>query len=1293
MANRKYLLYYDTDTRNIYNETGAELSSRILPYIFAKEQVDFELHYVKDWIDANTITPYTGFTGVSISSSAVIDNDYNHVDAGTLVDATLSGAITSIEVSGLTNTPLQAGFIQLVNQAGESETVAHTAVTTNGSNFVFTVSTTLTYSYVAGDESNASDPALIKTTDIDETDKDTGIFIITMDANSLPYLRAIEGSSAITGCRFEHQVKDADPKLIFNAQFSIICNNTLDDDGVIPPPADGNYYTKSEVDALIADKMDKVPTATAGNLPVFNALGGMEDSGLTPEGAPPIENNYLNDTAMFADQINQTADYIQQSNDVFYQYLGTTTGSLLDYRAVGGGSGGSGDVTGPSSSADGNVVGFDGATGKEIKDLGFKLEKNTDFGLIEFTTDDGCELKLAYDDVIPFYNESTTETITAGTVLHLTAGVLVGSQVLAVFEKADASDWEKIQGTVGFATCDVLPETQGFVARKGQFKDIDTSSVSAGSQLWISATTAGTFTDIKPQFPNYSISIGGSVTSAVNGEILANVTSSVYDTFHDAWDGAIRETFDFRVDSTSNVILGTLKNVDTSSNLTLLLSDGLYTLDTTTSDLAIQLTAGTDEVVQTNYVYIPIETKVLTVSLVGFPSTEHCKIAVIDCQSASDIEAKGGARGNQNTNDHLKKESDNGHILHIAEWIRRQYAIVDPRDGCEVTLDDTAGDGYLTMTSGKISQMHLQTIDSIAMPASSVMIANDPDTAFVETSNLNTITKFSDGSAWNNWGKIVVWVIANKGGEPSFLMVNLPRKGENSSEKAMLDEKQRANYSIPAEYKSKAVLLGAFAVEIAGGVLTYDDDYQDLRGTIPSNIAGGGGGGGVTSFLGLSDVPSSYVGQAGKKVVVNGAETALEFTDDTSGGSALWDSKNTFIADFTIDEATDQNKWFISNATAERTITTDPDALDKFNFWVSSDVAYDVVIAGGVGDVLDNTSATGSTINISSTDDHGVCECFNSASSFDRVSVVIKRQGSPTGSGYIRVYAITGTIGTDAKPTGSPIAESTFSATSDISETLTETEFILDSVVSSGDVAVAIEYTAEGTPNYLQIDRSTASTMTGNCSILNSSDVWAFSSNDTDLAFKTSLAETIDGSTTHTVSKDNSNPVQFIKDASDYKAFYYEESAGGSTVQTMIVQDQKSSGTDAGSSVAGNQIRTLNTVVINEITGASLSANQITLPVGEYLINARCPSYKSTANKCSLVRVSGDAFTSVIGSSVVGINYSDSTINNARVTVSSGLVFEVHHWIQTVRASNGLGYTTNNGNIDVYSEVIIKKIG
>jgi len=534
-----------------------------------------------------------------------------------------------------------------------------------------------------------------------------------------------------------------------------------------------------------------------------------------------------------------------------------------------------------SASGDGNVAGFDGVTGKVIKDLGFKLKKNDDFDLVEYTAANGSVLKIGYDDVIPFKNDTGTE-LAAGTYMHLVNVATVGSEIMATFEKTDASNWEKIQGTIG-ATSNIVPiNGTGFIVVKGQIGAVDTTHIAGPTQIWLSETVAGGFTDVEPAFPAYSVSVGGGIDSLASGNILVNITGNYKETFHDGWDGAIRQSFDFRVDASGGVITGTLTNVDPAENLTCLFSGGFYTLDTTTVPLTIVLTAGTNEVTQANYVYIPKSTKVLAVSTSGFPVDEHCKIAVVDCQSAAEVEAHGGARGNQNHNDHIKKESDNGHILHLSEWIRKQFATIDPRNGCEVTLDDTAGNGYLTMTSGQVEQLHAQSIDSIVMPTSPVMIANDFTSPFIETTNLNTITAYSDGTTWSNkWGKIVVWVIANKSGEPSFLAANLPSAGLTSSADAIADVNNYASYAIPIQYKSKAVLLGAFAIKVGGGIVTFSDDYQDLRGTVPSNVAGGGtGGAGVSSFLALSDTPSSFVGQAGKTPAVNSGETALEFKDN-----------------------------------------------------------------------------------------------------------------------------------------------------------------------------------------------------------------------------------------------------------------------------------------------------------------------------------------------------------------------------------------------------------------------------
>ena len=182
------------------------------------------------------------------------------------------------------------------------------------------------------------------------------------------------------------------------------------------------------------------------------------------------------------------------------------------------------------------------------------------------------------------------------------------------------------------------------------------------------------------------------------------------------------------------------------------------------------------------------------------------------------------------------------------------------------------GDGYISITGGKVSQLHLQDVQAFSMPTDSIMVSNDFTTPFVEINNLNELTEFSNGDALGNkWFKIVVWTIANKTGQPSFMLLNMPRKGEGDSTKAIEDKNGYANYTIPQIYKSKAILNGAFAIQVDNGVFDYDGDSEDLRGSIPSNIAGGGGGGGVTTLLALEDVfATTHAGKQGQVIMGNG---------------------------------------------------------------------------------------------------------------------------------------------------------------------------------------------------------------------------------------------------------------------------------------------------------------------------------------------------------------------------------------------------------------------------------------
>lgn len=247
---RSFELYYDVNARKMRTSTGAQITDS-LPYIRYKERLALTIHLVTD--GENPPTAYTGFVGESIAVTAALDNDWDHWDDGALVDSELSGVITEIEVSGLSVEPAATGLLQLINSDGDGESVEYTDWTLNGSNYTFTVDTTLTYVYAADDEVNVSDPPLIAVAnaDIDQTDKDTGVFILTLDANTVTMRDALEGIQSLQDVLFEIQVRDGSGDLIFVTQFPFYAYNIMQDDGAIPAPADGNYYTKAEVDALL----------------------------------------------------------------------------------------------------------------------------------------------------------------------------------------------------------------------------------------------------------------------------------------------------------------------------------------------------------------------------------------------------------------------------------------------------------------------------------------------------------------------------------------------------------------------------------------------------------------------------------------------------------------------------------------------------------------------------------------------------------------------------------------------------------------------------------------------------------------------------------------------------------------------------------------------------------------------------------------------------------------------------------------------------------------------------------
>jgi hypothetical protein len=148
--------------------------------------------------------------------------------------------------------------------------------------------------------------------------------------------------------------------------------------------------------------------------------------------------------------------------------------------------------------------------------------------------------------------------------------------------------------------------------------------------------------------------------------------------------------------------------------------------------------------------------------------------------------------------------------------------------------------------------------------------------------------------------------------------------------------------------------------------------------------------------------------------------------------------------------------------------------------------------------------------------------------------------------------------------------------------------------------------------------------------------------------------------------------------------------------KSAIITDTKASGTDGGTSTAGaTQVRTLNTINYNGISGLSLASNQITLPAGTYKIKAYCPSM-SDIHKAWLYNVT-DSTVAIVGQSADGGNSPVVTTNSVilgRIVLPSPKTFEVRHFTNNGQPTTGFGYAAGVAGInEVYTIVEIEKVG
>ena len=518
--------------------------------------------------------------------------------------------------------------------------------------------------------------------------------------------------------------------------------------------------------------------------------------------------------------------------------------------------------------------------------------------LAMYNNDSDVTLQIGQEQWLRALN-NTGSTINNGSVVRINGAS--GENPTVSLAKADSP--VTTDQIIGVATHNIEDNTIGIVTTFGAVRDIDTSGCSSGDILYLSADTAGAFTNTQPEYPNYIIKIGQcTISNAGVGIIHVNISGRIEDILENGWNGGFLETINFTTSSDGATITGSLENNDNTKNLTMNFSDGFTVLDTTTSPKTVTLTAGTDDNPQTNFVYILKSDKLLTSSTSDWPITEHIKVANIVLRTANTTQTD-GALGNRNWNDHIAGTNSQGHIQHISEKLRQFEAQWDSGAEGSITINSVSDpdDVYVSNTAGKVYQLHLQDFPALDMATSDdIHVINNFANPYVTTNNLNTQTIDADGDTLvNRHFSFVVWGVINRTGEVSHLMLNLPTGSYTSSALAISDPNNYSVYTIPTAFKGMGFLIGRYTFNLSSAVSgTWTlNDSEDLRGFIPNSTAGGGAGGGagVTTFTGLSDTPSTYTSNTLPKVNIGG--TALEFstyTDtqlntltDTSNADAL----------------------------------------------------------------------------------------------------------------------------------------------------------------------------------------------------------------------------------------------------------------------------------------------------------------------------------------------------------------------------------------------------------------------
>ena len=414
-------------------------------------------------------------------------------------------------------------------------------------------------------------------------------------------------------------------------------------------------------------------------------------------------------------------------------------------------------------------------------------------------------------------------------------------------------------------------------------------------------------------------------------------------TRRDLVNGSFQESFDALITSNGTAVTMTLTNPAGDNFLSMQFSDIISQLDV--SSLTIDLTPGTDNTPQENYIFIPQSTKVLTKSISGFPTDEHIKIGFFFSSSATKVQTKGGTLINQNWNDHLKNGNNMGHMLHLSEQARYQKGYFKGVDanGTDQNANTSyfnyigAAESYYKATSGIMYQLHRHTLPAFdTQNGDDIQVINWSGDLYHEINNIADIKADSTGTSLaNKYFNVFFFEVGNKTGEYSPIMAMLPDGSYVSQASAENDVDLFDNLIMPRQFSldsSVGVPVCRMTLRWSGGFTTLSHiSTVDLRIKVPS---GGGGGSSVVEF---ADNQFAVFDEADITKILNLDVGSLVSTGNTR----------------TLQVPDSDGIIFLANGNEQMTGNIDFAAADNEVVWNGTGHGSKIVVQGGTNTFMD----------------------------------------------------------------------------------------------------------------------------------------------------------------------------------------------------------------------------------------------------------------------------------------------------------------------------------------------------